>query len=166
MKNLIPNQPAQSSEKPEDNPPEDELDALLDKVEDKKANQGLDSDEPQLDAVEVFRSLMRQVYIPVFDTVRAKYAAKGLSMELDADEFLGGGSALRLKFAYGELTMELDGTVMRGGVAFYIIHGVGQNKGAVVSGPMLRIRNLTADEFRHFLVDHLSRLIKDALRQS
>lgn len=77
-------------------------------------------------------------------------------MKLDADEFLGGGSALRLKFAFGELTLELDGTVMRGGVAFYIIHGVGQNKGAMVSGPMLRIRNLSADEFRHFLVEHLS----------
>lgn len=166
MRNLIPNQPAQPQDQPDANPPEDELDALLDKVEDKKAKQGLDFEEHQPDTVEVFRSLMRQVYIPVFETVRGKYAAKGLSMELDADEFLGGGSALRLKFAYGELTMELDGTVMRGGVAFYIIHGVGQNKGAVVSGPMLRIRNLSADEFRHFLVEHLSQLIKDALRQS
>lgn len=166
MKKLIPNEPSRQEPKSRSGPPEDELDALLDKAEEKQvAKQGPSAEEP-LDVIETFRSLMRQVYIPTFETVQAKYAPKGIRMTMDVDEFLGGGSALKIRFTYGEVNMELDGTVMRGGVAFYIIHGTGQNKGAVVSGPLLRIRNLSGEEFRQFLVEHLGQLIKDALRQS
>ncbi len=166
MRKRIPSEPSKPARGESCGPPEDELDALLGKVEEKKAKNARDAPEGQADAVDVFRGLMRQVYLPVFEAVRAKYAAKGISMELDADEFLGGGSALKLRFTYGDLTLELDGTVMRGGVAFYIVRSVGRNKGAVISGPMLRIRNLSADDFRHFLVGYLNQLIKDALRQA
>ncbi len=166
MKRLIPSEPTNQSPEEPTGVPEDQLDALLDKVEEKRANQGFEQQDGERDIVDVFRGLMRQVYMPVFETLRGKYASKGISMELDADEFLGGGSSLKIKFAYGDLTMDLDGTVMRGGVAFYIVRGVGNNKGAVVSGPMLRIRNLTTEDFREFIVDHLSQLIKDALRQT
>jgi hypothetical protein len=166
MKRLIPSEPTNASPEESANAPEDQLDALLNKVEEKRANRELEPQEREPDAIDVFRGLMRQVYIPVFETLSEKYASKGISMELDADEFLGGGPSLRIKFSYGELTMDLDGTVMRGGVAFYIVRGIGSNKGAVVSGPMLRIRNLTAEDFREFIVDHLSQLIKDALRQA
>lgn len=166
MKRLIPDEPSFPQSKPSAEPPEDELDALLDKVEEKQAAKVEQPDEERLDVIEIFRSMMRQVYIPTFETVQAKYASKGISMTMDVDEFLGGGSSLKIRLAYGETTMELDGTVMRGGVAFYIIHGIGQNKGAVVSGPLLRIRNLSGEDFRQFLVEHLGQLIKDALRQS
>ena len=165
MKRLIPSEPTNQSPEQPAGVPEDQLDALLDKVEEKRASQGFEQHDNEPDVVDVFRGLMRQVYMPIFETLREKYAPKGIAMELDADEFLGGGPSLRIKFAYGDLTMDLDGTVMRGGVAFYIVRGVGNNKGAVVSGPMLRIRNLTAEDFREFIVDHLSQLIKDALRQ-
>jgi hypothetical protein len=166
MKRLIPSEPTNQSPEEPTEVPEDQLDALLDKVEEKRANRSFEQQESQPDAVDTFRGLMRQVYMPVFETLRAKYAPKGVAMEFDVDEFLGGGSSLKIKFAYGDLTMDLDGTVMRGGVAFYIVRGVGNDKGAVVSGPMLRIRNLTTEDFREFIVDHLSQLIKDALRQS
>lgn len=166
MKRLIPSEPSNQQSKSLAGPPEDELDALLDKVEEKQAAKEGQSGEEPLDVIETFRSLMRQVYIPTFETVQAKYASKGISMAMDVDEFLGGGTSFKIRLTYGEVTMELDGTVMRGGVAFYIIHGNGQNKGAVVSGPLLRIRNLSGDDFRHFLVGHLSQLIKDALRQT
>ncbi len=166
MNRLIPSEPTNRS--PEEPPgvPEDHLDALLDKVEEKRASRGFEQQESEPDVLDVFRALMRQVYMPIFEVLRGKYAAKGIAMELDADEFLGGGPSLKIKFSYGDLTMDLDGTVMRGGVAFYVVRGVGNNKGAVVSGPMLRIRNLTGEDFREFIVDHLSQLIKDALRQA
>ncbi len=135
-------------------------------ADEKRASQGFEQRESEPDVVDVFRGMMRQVYMPIFETLRGKYASKGISMELDADEFLGGGPSLRIKFSYGDLTMDLDGTVMRGGVAFYIVRGVGSKKGALVSGPMLRIRNLTAENFREFIVGHLSQLIKDAIRQA
>ncbi len=166
MRKLIPSEPSNQGPQEPTGVPEDQLDALLEKVEEKRASRGFEQQESEPDVVDVFRGLMRQVYMPVFEALRAKYASKGIAMELDADEFLGGGPLLRIKFAYGDLTMDLDGTVMRGGVAFYIVRGVGNNKGAVVSGPMLRIRKLTAEDFREFIVDHLSQLIKDALRQA
>ncbi len=166
MKRLIPSEPSIPQSKASTGPPEDELDALLDKVEEKQASRAAQPDEEPPDAIETFRSLMREVYIPTFETVQAKYASKGISMTMDVDEFLGGGSSLKIRLAHGEVTMELDGTVMRGGVAFYIIHGIGQNKGAVVSGPLLRIRTLSSDGFRQFLAGHLSQLIKDVLRQT
>ena len=166
MRRLIPSEPTNPSSDEPTGVPEDQLDDLLDKVEEKRASRGFEQQESEPDVVDVFRGSMRQVYMPVFEMLCAKYAPKGIAMELDVDEFLGGGSSLKIKFAYGDLTMDLDGTVMRGGVAFYIVRGVGNNKGAVVSGPMLRIRNLTAEDFREFIVDHLSQLIKDALRQA
>ena len=134
MKKLVPNMPTSPDPPPNTGPPEDELDALLVKVEEKKARKEGVEDQDQPDDVEVFRCQMRQQYIAIFESVRAKYAPKGLLMELDVDEFLGGGASLKIKFVYGDLTMELDGTVMRGGVAFYINRGVGQHKGVVISG--------------------------------
>ncbi len=166
MNRLIPSEPTNQRPEEPTGVPEDQLDDLLDKVAEKRASRGLEQQESEPDVVDVFRGLMRQIYMPVFETLRGKYAPKGIAMELDVDEFLGGGSSLKIKFAYGDLTMDLDGTIMRGGVAFYIVRGVGTNKGAIVSGPMLRIRNLTGEDFREFVVDHLSQLIKDALRQS
>ena len=166
MSRLIPSEPPNQSPEEPAGVPEDQLDALLDKVEEKRAGREIEEPEGESDVVDVFRGLMRQVYMPVFETLRGKYVPKGIQMELDADELLGGGPSLKIKFSYGDLTMDLDGTVMRGGVAFYIVRGVGKNKGAVVSGPMLRIRNLTAEDFREFVVDHLSQLINDALRQA
>lgn len=166
MSRLIPSEPSNQSSEDPAGVPEDQLDDLLEKVQEKRASRGLEQQESEPDVVDVFRGMMRQVYMPIFETLRGKYALKGIAMELDADEFLGGGPSLRIKFSYGDLTMDLDGTVMRGGVAFYIVRGVGNNKGAVVSGPMLRIRNLTGEDFREFIVDHLSQLIKDALRQA
>lgn len=166
MNRLIPSEPSNQSPEEPTGVPEDQLDDLLDKVEEKRASRALEQRESEPDVVDVFRGMMRQVYMPIFETLRVKYACKGIAMDLDSDEFLGGGPSLRIKFSYGDLTMDLDGTVMRGGVAFYIVRGVGNNKGAVVSGPMLRIRNLTGEDFREFIVGHLSQLIKDALRQT
>ncbi len=146
-------------------PGEQELDALLGKVEEKKARKQNEPEE-KTDTLDVFRARMRQEYIPVFDELAEKYSHKGLTMDLDVDELLGGGTTIKIRMTYGDLIMELDGTASRGGVAFYIIRGTGTSKGAMVSGPMLRIRNLEAAQFRQFLVDHLGQLIKDALRQT
>lgn len=163
---LIPDRPGQGLAQEPSSPSEDNLDELLVKVEQKKAKKEQEQRQPQPDAVAVFRTRMRQVYQPIFEELAAKYSAKNIHMELDAEEFLGGGSNLRIRLSYGELSLDLEGTVMRNGVAFYIIRGVRGTKGAVVSGPMLRIRNLSAEDFREFLVEHLSTLIKDALRQA
>ena len=145
--------------------PEDELDALLVKVEEKRARKQVEPAE-QPEAIDLFRARMRQMYMPVFEDLCTKYRAKGVHITMDADELLGGGSTLRFRFCYGDLSLDLDGTVMRGGVAFYLIRSTGATQGAVVSGPMLRIRNLSADEFRSFVVEHIRILVKDALRQA
>lgn len=146
--------------------PEDELDALLVKVEQKKENAGSDQDDDQVDAVDIFRARLRQVYKPVFNEIAEKYASRGVILRMDADDFLGGGAGLKFKFIYGDMSMTLDGTVTRSGVAFYMIRGFGASPGTVLSGPMLRVRNLSGEEFRTFIVDHLSALIKDAIRQA
>ena len=163
MSEQVPDSPRTEAEI--DSMPEDELDALLVKVEEKRARKQAEIAE-QPEAIDLFRARMRQVYSPVFEDLREKYAEKGVALEMDADELLGGGNTLKFRFQYGELRLELDGTVMRGGVAFYLIRSTGATQGAVVSGPMLRIRNLSADEFRSFIVEHIRILVKDALRQA
>lgn len=166
MAQFVPNDPRKKTGGAAVGVPEAELDALLDKVEEKRLIKPRDVKAEQPNVIDAFRTCLRQVYQPVFEDLRTKYAAKGLTLEMDADEFLGGGTALRFRFVYGDLTVELDGTVMRGGVAFYIVRGVGETKGALISGPLLRIRNLSTDDFRRFIVDHLSQLIRDALRRA
>ncbi len=163
MSGQVPDSPRPQS--PAETMPEDELDALLVKVEEKRARKQTEPVE-QPEAIDLFRARMRQMYVPVFEDLREKYRSKGVHVSMDADELLGGGSTLKFRFKYGELTLELDGTVMRGGVAFYLIRSTGATQGAVVSGPMLRIRNLSADEFRSFIVEHIRILVKDALRQA
>jgi hypothetical protein len=149
----------------EDLAPEVELDELLAMVEEKKARKSGPTVQ-QLEVIDLFRNRMRQVYAPLFEELRRKYEPKGVALELDAADLLGGGSTLRLRFTYEDLTLELDGTVMRGAVAFYLIRSVGSAQGAVVSGPMLCIRTLTAEDFRHFVLTHIRSLIKDALRRA
>ncbi|MCG3138327.1 MAG: hypothetical protein HJJLKODD_02190 [Phycisphaerae bacterium] len=145
---------------------EDELDTLLQKVEDRKVKQQVNTPAENVDHIAVFRARMRQIYQPVFNDLTQKYLDKGVEMEMDAEEFLGGGTNLKIKYRYMDMGLTLDGTVMRSGVAFYVTKSTGRTAGAVVSGPLMRIRNLSADEFRQFVIDHLMALVKDALRQT
>jgi hypothetical protein len=145
--------------------PEAELDAMLEKAAKRRSRKQPDAADDAPDAVEVFRTQLRDVYCTVFEELRSKYAAKGLTMEMKAEDLLGGGTGLRFSFGYGDLCVQLDGTVTRGGVAFCIVRGAGHSSAALVSGPLLRIRNLSADDFRRFVVEQLSQLIKDALRR-
>ncbi len=145
-----------------------DLEALLEKAEQKRTTQQAAASDPyrQMDQLDVFRSRMRQIYMPVFEDIKSKYNPRGVEMDLDADEFLGGGAHLRIKLQYFEHVLKMEGTVGRGGVAFYLTRGTGNsNGGAMESGPMLRIRNLSAEDFRQFVVDHLMLLLKESLRK-
>lgn len=161
MSKPMPSEPAT-----EPDPEESELDAMLVKVEEKRARRAFEREPAPEDPVEVFRTRMRQVYAPVFEDLRAKYAPRGVEMELESEEFLGGGSHLNIKLRYGHFGVTLEGTVTRAGIAFYLLRSAGSGKDAVGSGPRLRIRNLTADDFRKFIVEQLSSVVKDAMRQA
>ncbi len=76
MNRLIPSEPTNQSPEELRGVPEDQLDALLDKVEEKRASRGFEQQESESDVVDVFRGVMRQVYMPVFETLRGNTPPK------------------------------------------------------------------------------------------
>jgi len=115
--------------------------------------------------LDVFRNQLQEELIPACEEIKQKYAIKGITLEMDASDFLGGGRKLLIEIAMQTHAVHLDGTVMEGGIAFNEIQSTGGVAGAMCSGPMLRTRQLTPDGFREFVCGRIALLVRSILRQ-
>ena len=104
--------------------------------------------------------------MPVAVEVADRYAPKGITVKMDAANFLQGGRGIKLDFAFGECQLRLQGTVTDEGVAFEETRYGPRMQGELTSGPMLRLRNLNAAVFRDFLCERLAMLIRAAMRRN
>jgi hypothetical protein len=117
------------------------------------------------DPIQLLREKVVQEFVPVFSELAEKYEASGLTMEMDASDLMAGGREVKFEFAVGEHRSVLQGTATSDGIAFQETRYTPQLEGRLTSGPMLRLRNLTAQVFRDFICTRLSVLLRTALRQ-
>lgn len=115
--------------------------------------------------MDALRRLISRELIPVFEDIKAKYESYGIALSMDVSDFLQGGRGVVIKFDTPPRSIELEGTVINEGIAFNEIQSYGGVPGAICSGPMLRVRRLTAEAFRDFICAQLAPLVRTKLRQ-
>jgi hypothetical protein len=143
--------------------PEQDLDHLLEGY----AQQQKNPNAPvagKVDPIQTLRETTINVLIPVFVELVEKYSDSGMSLQMDASNFLEGGREIKFEFGMGEFRINLQGTVTTEAIAFHETRHSPNVHGELVSGPMLRIRGLSSDTFRDFICERLSTLIRSAIR--
>ncbi len=103
--------------------------------------------------------------MPIFVELMEKYSTSGISMHMDASNFLQGGREISFEFGLGEYRAHLLGTVTTEAIAFHETRYNPEVQGELVSGPMLRLRNLTGETFRNFICERLTTLLRYAMRR-
>ena len=140
---------------------EEELDALIRVMEDR----GRDIMTVGSDPLHHLRVLTVNEFGPVFVELVEKYSTVGVSMQMDASNFLEGGREIRFEFGLGEYRFQLHGTVTSEGIAFHETRYCPDLHGELTTGPMLRLRGLDGKAFREFICERLTHLIRSALRR-
>ena len=142
---------------------EAELDKLV-ALREREAQAATKSDSPAADPIQNLRETMVTKLVPTFVELVDKYSKSGISMELDASNFLDGGREIRLDFAIGEHRIQLLGTVTTEAIAFHETRYAPNVHGELLSGPMLRLRGLCPAVFREFICERLCALLRAAMR--
>ena len=145
--------------------PEQELDSLIALLKERRQQGASHGGSLTPDPIQSLRALTINELIPVFVELVEKYSRSGVSMQMDASNFLEGGREIKFEFGIGEYRTQLLGTVTSEAIAFHETRYTPDVRGELVSGPMLRLRNLTAQTFRDFVCDRLSILLRGAMRR-
>ncbi len=144
---------------------EDELDSLIGFLRDRQKEGDGEDGALKPDAIQALRRLAINELIPVFVELVEKYSKSGISMQMDASNFLEGGREIKFEFGVGEYRSNLLGTVTTEAVAFHETRYDPDVQGELISGPMLRLRGLDGRVFRDFICERLALLIRAAMRR-
>ncbi|UCG15234.1 MAG: hypothetical protein JSV19_08040 [Phycisphaerales bacterium] len=118
------------------------------------------------DPLEELRERFRIELVPAFLEVVDKYGPQGIQLHLDVGRFLAGGSEILIDIAFESSGIRLLGTVLANRIAFQVTRYTNNVGPAISSGPTLQTRNLSGRRFRDFLCEHISDLVRSALRQA
>jgi hypothetical protein len=143
---------------------ETELDALLDVMR-RRGEKSSEGDAAPESPLQRLRESLVNDLIPVFVELVEKYSKAGVSMQMDASNFLEGGREIRFEFSLNNHRTELHGTVTNEGIAFHEVRYSPDFHGELAAGPMLRLRGLNARTFREFVCERLALLIRGAIRR-
>ena len=136
---------------------------MINMFQDRERKTSISDGPKKLDKIDALRTLLKTELIGVFVELMEKYSKTGVSMDMDASNFLEGGREIRFEFGVGECRTELLGTVTNDAIAFHEVRHNPHVRGELVSGPMLRLRNLDASAFREFICERLTILLRDAM---
>ena len=142
---------------------ESKLDSLLDQHSRSQEGAGPASKEASLPVTPLdrLRQLVEGELIPAFEELRRKYEGKGITLVLDASNFLRGGRDIKVVIEFAGTGLRFDGTVMPNSIAFQQTRFAKDDPaGLTASGPTLRTRSLTGDTFRDFVCDRIVGLVQ------
>lgn len=144
---------------------ETELDDLINRLEQTQQRTPGDDGVIKPDPVEALREMTLRELIPAFVELAEKYSKKGISMHMDAANLLQGGREVAFEFSVGQYRSRLHGIVTSDAIAFQEIKFAPSVQGELISGPSLRLRNLTPQSFREFICGRLTTLLRTAARR-
>ena len=144
--------------------PEDELDTLLAGLK-KGRMRGGPSGGRSYDPIDWLRDLTLTELVPTFVELVEKYSGVGISMQMDASNFLEGGREIKFEFGIDGHRLNMIGTVTTEAIAFHETRYSPHVDGELLSGPMLRLRGLTGASFRQFICERLTMLLREAVRR-
>jgi len=139
------------------------LDALLNRRVDPEPV--VPAPEPS-DPLSRLRSRFADSFVAIVDELRGKYVANGVDLSLDAADFLGGGRQFTITIEFSGHGMRLEATVTDSIVAFSQTRFTASDRaGLTASGPSLRTRDLSANDFRNFVCERIALLVQSALKR-
>ncbi len=141
---------------------EGDLDSLLNTMRERGET---NANRRASDPMQRLRELTVNVLVPVFVELVEKYSKSGISMQMDASNFLEGGREIRFEFGLGKMRTQLLGTATTEGIAFHETRYTPDCHGELASGPMLRLRHLNEKVFREFVCERLAQLVRSAMRR-
>ena len=144
---------------------EEELDALLRLIKKREEESENTGGSVKPDPIRQLREKVINELVPVFVELVEKYGKTGISMQMDASNLLEGGREIRFEFGINEHRAQLLGTATSDVIAFHETRHSPEVHGELVSGPMLRMRTLTAETFRNFICERLTLLLRAAIRR-
>ncbi len=144
---------------------EEELDTLISAIKRRETEAADVGESVKQDPIRQLRHLVINELVSVFVELVEKYAKTGISMQMDASNLLEGGREVRFEFGVGDHRAQLLGTATNDVIAFHETRHSPEVHGDLVSGPMLRIRALTADSFRNFICERITLLLRAAIRR-
>jgi hypothetical protein len=143
---------------------EADLDSLLTKIEVRNQTGSDNSVMLKTDPLERFREQILCELTPVIMELSEKYASRGVTIQMDASNFLQGGRNVQFEFAIAGHRNVLKGTVTSEAIAFEEIRYSPSSDGDITSGPSLRLRQLDATTFRDFICKRVVLLLKQAVK--
>jgi hypothetical protein len=145
--------------------PEAKLDALLKRYNARQAARAGHAFANSDDPVDQLRERFRHEFIPIFQEVADKYGPHGIDIYLDVEQFFAGGNEIIIDIAFERVGVRLLGTVLSRRIAFHEMRYANNIGPAVASGPTLRTRTLTPKQFREFLCERITELVRAVLHQ-
>jgi len=141
------------------------LDTLITTLKERQKQAASESDATAPDPIQTLREVMLNELVPNFVELVEKYSKSGISMQMDASNFLEGGREIRFEFSIGDHRTQLHGTVTTEAIAFHETRYAPDLHGELLSGPMMRLRGLDARVFRKFICERLTILLRGAMRR-
>ncbi len=143
-----------------------ELESTLDALLTRQGDRGQtcpEAAEPATDIspIDKLRQIVSTRLLPLVGQISERYAEKGVTVAMDASDFLDGGRGLLIEIQYSDHRCRLEGTVTSDAIAFHETR-LSVSGGTVIGGPMLRMRQLTDEAFGSFLYERIISLVKAA----
>lgn len=145
--------------------PEEQLDSLITLLKERQQRAADQDAGLNPDQIQSLRELTINELVPIFVELMEKYSKTGISMHMDASNFLEGGREIKFEFSYGQHRAQLHGTVTTEAIAFHETRHTPDVHGELVSGPMVRLRALNGEKFRAFICERLTHLLRTAMRR-
>lgn len=144
---------------------ETEIDALLSEHDKRKAKAtGQPPNKPELSPLDQLRETFRKVFIPLVETIASQYGPKGVSVSMNADDFLQGGRSIVIDIAFGGYRIVHEGTVLADSIAFSEVRYVPNGGETVAAGQTIRGRQLSEEGLSDFIFKVVASLIRAANR--
>ena len=150
---------------------EAELDALLKAHEVQKEENARGQDKPvsKPSPVQELRQRFGQYFVPSVENLAQRLGKRGIVVQMDPSDFLGGGRGILIEVSFEGRGMLLEGTVLPDAIAFQETRFENESKsggGRISGGPMLRTRSLTDEKFVKFLYERVIKLVQEVARRS
>ena len=142
-----------------------EIDSLLNEHDRRKAKAAEQSQgNPEPSPLDLLRDKFREEFVPLVEKIAGQYGPKGVSVSMNAEDFLGGGRTIVIDVAFNGFRTVQKGTVMADSIAFSEVHYVPNLGETMSAGQTIRGRQLTKEGMADFILKSAASLIRAANR--
>lgn len=146
--------------------PESDLQELLGRLEERERLMGAVCLARNYTTIAHFRQRLQGELLDVLTETQAKYRSRGVQLKWNLEDFLGGGREITIEIAVRGLKLVMRGTVTSEALAFSEERYIDRLSGEQQSGKLLRLRNLTPEVFRQFILNRITSVVQAVIRMT